>query len=238
MTPAVAYYRCSGMGQVSGDTWSRQSEAVQKFAASQGFEIVAEYRDEGVSGTKELENRPGLAAALERIENNGVKLLIVESADRLARDSMIAELIVRQFQKSGGRILTASGVDLTEGNDANPTAKLIRSVLAAVADFDRCVTVLKLRAARQRMKARSGRCEGVKPFGELPGEEPILAQIVTFAGRDLDAKEIAETCNLHALPTRSGKPWRASTIRKILSRQRISLALRKTEAQIVGNVQD
>jgi DNA invertase Pin-like site-specific DNA recombinase len=37
-----------------------------------------------VSGTRELADRPGLAALLDRLESNGVRTVIVERADRLA----------------------------------------------------------------------------------------------------------------------------------------------------------
>jgi len=181
MTTAFAYLRCSGQGQIEGDTWDRQLTAIRNFAAVHHFEIVAEYRDEGVPGKTELENRPGLAACLERVENNGVKVVIIEMADRLARDSVISEVIIRQFQKAGCRVISASGnVDLTAGDDSNPTAKMIRQVLAVVAEFDRCVTVLKLRAARERQRSKIGRCEGRKPFGTKTGEASTLERILHF----------------------------------------------------------
>ena len=69
------------------------------------YELVEQFKDEGVSGTKELDARPGLAALLDRIESKGVKVVIVERADRLARDLMVSELILDQFAK----VLTAGG---------------------------------------------------------------------------------------------------------------------------------
>jgi len=218
-THAVIYMRCSGMGQVIGDTWDRQQSACRKYAEANEIEIVAEYRDEGLSGKTELEGRAGLAACLERVENNGVKLVIVESADRLARDSMIAELIVRQFQKAGVRVIAASGgVDLTAGDDSNPTAKLIRQILASVAEFDRCVTVLKLRAARERKKAKTGRCEGRLPYGMLPGEADVLYRITEMHRLHTKPSAIAWCLNETKTPTRHGLKWHSATIHKILTR--------------------
>ena len=223
MTTAFAYLRCSGQGQIEGDTWDRQLTAIRNFAAVHHFKIVAEYRDEGVPGKTELENRPGLAACLERVENNGVKVVIIEIADRLARDSVISEVIIRQFQKAGCRVISASGnVDLTAGDDSNPTAKMIRQVLAVVAEFDRCVTVLKLRAARERQRAKNGRCEGRKPFGFKIGEESTVTMILTMADQGWDSDEIARGLNLNHIPTRMGKRWHAGTVSKILKRQEIT----------------
>ena len=117
-----------------------------------------------MSGTTELKGRPGLAALLDRLESNGIRTVVVERADRLARDLMTQEVIVGQFSKSGARILTADGADLTSSDD--PTRRLIRQVLGAVAEFEKNVLVLKLRAARERKRMRGTtgrRCEALWP---------------------------------------------------------------------------
>jgi DNA invertase Pin-like site-specific DNA recombinase len=223
MTKALAYMRCSGRGQIDGDTWDRQQEAITRYATTNGVEVVEWYRDEGLSGKTELENRPGLAACLERVESNGVRLVIVESADRLARDSLVAELIVREFQKAGTTVISASGgVNLTEGDDSNPTAKLIRQILAAVAEFDRCVVVLKLRAARQRIRAKTGKCEGAAAYGRNDEEKQALRcmRALRLAGQTY--KMIANQLNSQRMPTRFGGLWSAQTVQKILVRDKNS----------------
>ena len=166
---ALAYLRVSGKGQVNKDGFPRQREAVRKFAKANNLELIGEYRDEGVSGTKELEDRQGLAALLDHIESNGIRIVLVERADRLARDLMVGEVILGQFRKLGISVIAAdSGVDLTTGDD-DPTRTLIRQVLGAVSQFDKSVIVLKLRAARERTRRKTGRCEGRKPYGHFPG---------------------------------------------------------------------
>ena len=220
-TKAVSYMRCSGDGQILGDTWDRQQSVILKYASANYYDLVSEFRDEGVTGKLELENRAGLSACMQFLQENGIKLVIVESSDRLARDMIVAEVIVREFQKIGVRIMSASGgVDLTAGDDLNPTAKLIRQILAAVAEFDRCVTVLKLRGARQRKKVKLGKCEGRHAYGEKQGEQAILDHIVTLSKTGLGCSVIAATLNSEGFETRSGKPWNRSTISKILKRQK------------------
>jgi DNA invertase Pin-like site-specific DNA recombinase len=104
-TPAVSYLRVSGKGQVEGDGFPRQREAIVRFAKRHGYQLLEEYRDEGVSGTKELAERPGLAALLHRIESNGVKVVLIERADRLARDLMVSEVILDQLARAGAHVL-------------------------------------------------------------------------------------------------------------------------------------
>ena len=65
-TKALSYLRVSGKSQVDGDGFPRQRKAVADYAKLNGFELAEEFRDEGVSGTKELADRKGLAAAGSR----------------------------------------------------------------------------------------------------------------------------------------------------------------------------
>lgn len=217
---AVTYLRCSGDAQKLGDTWERQQAAVNGYAAANSITIVAEFRDEGVTGKMELENRGGLSDCLRYVQDHKIPLVLIESSDRLARDMIVAEVVVREFQKIGVRVVSASGgVDLTAGDDSNPTAKLIRQILAAIAEFDRCVTVLKLRAARDRKRKANGKCDGRKSFGEKPGEEIALRMMLDFRRAGVTFQGIAANLNSAGARSRTGAKWRASTVAKIVTRE-------------------
>jgi len=93
--------------------------------------IVDEFRDAGVSGTKDLDNRPGLAALFDRVESNEVTLVLVENAMRLARNLMVGEVILQQLTSAGCKVIaTDSATDLSADSD-DPTRRLIRQVLGA-----------------------------------------------------------------------------------------------------------
>jgi DNA invertase Pin-like site-specific DNA recombinase len=223
-TEAVSYLRCSGLGQVDGDTWDRQTAAVEKYAKSHGMIVVDEFRDAGVSGAKDLDSRPGLAALIDRIESNGVRIVLVENATRLARDLMVSEVILQQLTAVGCKVIAAdSGTDLTADSD-DPTRRLIRQVLGAVAEFDRRVTVLKLRAARERIRGRGKRCEGRKPFGSRPGEELALARIRELhrkphGQRRRTLQQICDILNAEHVLTRTGRPWSRQVLSRIVRRR-------------------
>jgi hypothetical protein len=55
---------------------------------------------------------PGFASLLNRIEGNGVRVVLVEDASRFARDLMAQELGLGVLIKLGMRVLTANGDDL------------------------------------------------------------------------------------------------------------------------------
>ena len=216
---AVTYVRVSGKGQADGDGPERQRQAIARFAQAHKLSVVEEYSDLGVSGTKELADRPGLARLIDRLESNGVRTVIVERADRLARDLMVQEVILSQFAKIGARILTADGVDLTSSDD--PTRRLIRQVLGAVAEFEKNVLVLKLRAARERKRSRGERVEGVKPYGHLPAERAVIERMrqlrrKTPKTRRLSVAAIAAQLNAEGHRNRAGREWSPQMVHHVL----------------------
>lgn len=225
-TEALTYLRVSGRGQVRGDGFPRQKEAIARYAKANGLTTVAEYRDEGVSGTSELDEREGLSDLLTRIKANGVRLVLVERADRLARDLIVSELILAEFRRHDVRVIAAdSGTELTAA-DGDPTRTLIRQVLGAVAQFEKSVLVAKLRAARVRKRRTEGRCEGRKPYGARPGESETIALIRSLRRSRLSFGAIAARLNEEHRATRTGAPWHGETVRKIAQRKSRSKAPR------------
>jgi DNA invertase Pin-like site-specific DNA recombinase len=214
---AFAYLRVSGLGQVDGDGFDRQLAACTKYAAANGIEIIEVFREEGVSGTKELDDRPALAELLAALEENGIKTVIIEKLDRLARDLMVQETIVADIQKHGYTLVSTCEPDLCS---QDPSRVLMRQIFGAIAQYDRAITVLKLRGARQRKKARTGKGEGRHAYGEKPGEAEVLRQIRAYRADGLKPREIAAILGQQAVPTRMGRPWNAGTVAKILARNR------------------
>ena len=114
-TKAFGYIRVSGLGQVDGDGPLRQREAIEKYASIYDFEIVEWFSDDGVSGTKEIDDRPALAEMLVALEENGVKVAICERLDRLARSLMVQETIICDMQKHGYTMIST----LSKGRFSN-----------------------------------------------------------------------------------------------------------------------
>src|SRR5262245_4159021 len=130
---AIAYLRTSSATNVGADKHSdkRQREAIQAFAKSAGFVIVGEVYDAAVSGSDEVQARPGFAAMLERIKGNGVRTIVVETANRFARDLIVQETGHRMLREQGIEVIAADSP--SSFVDDGPTATLVRQVLGAVA---------------------------------------------------------------------------------------------------------
>ena len=103
---------------------------------------------------------------LDRIEGNGGRAIIVETASRFARDLMVQEVGFAMLQGRGIQLIAAD----SPGSflDDTPTAKLIRQVLGAVAEFDKAMTVAKLRGARERKRKAGLKCEGARTTLNAP----------------------------------------------------------------------
>jgi DNA invertase Pin-like site-specific DNA recombinase len=104
---------------------------------------------------------------------HGVKTILIEKVDRLARDPMVQEAIIGDLRGKGVNLISVLEGDDLLSND--PTRTLVRQVPGATAQYDKQMTVLKLRAARERKRARTGKCEGRKSLGEVAPE--VLAEL-------------------------------------------------------------
>lgn len=226
-TKALSYLRVSGKGQICGDGFPRQRTTIAAFAEVNGLDVVEEFRDEGVSGTLGLAERPGLTALLEAATAAGIDTVLVEKADRLARDLVESELLLRTFREHEIGVIEADGGnDLTSDNDTSPTAVLIRQVLGAISQWERSGLVAKLRAARDRVRSQRGRCEGPPAYGargeEAAGLKRLLEVATDADGRQRSLAEIAATLNAEQVRTRTGRPWARSTVQTLLARHRAS----------------
>jgi DNA invertase Pin-like site-specific DNA recombinase len=217
MKKAHAYLRVSGKGQVEGDGFTRQLKAIREYAAAHDIKIVNVYREEGVSGTKESADRPAWSELITALHSNGVKVVLIERLDRLARDLMIQETIIADLRKYGFELVSVAEPDLM-AND--PTRILVRQMMGAVAQYEKSQIVLKLRGARLRMRAKEGRCEGRKPFGFYDGEAAALERVKSLRKEGLGFDRIAAKMNEEGIPTRTGKPWHGVVVNRILTGKR------------------
>jgi DNA invertase Pin-like site-specific DNA recombinase len=214
MVKAFAYLRVSGKAQIEGDGFTRQLEAIRRYAAEHEIKIVRVYREEGVSGTKDLENRPAFVELMTALHSNGTKLVLVEKLDRLARDLMVQETIIGDLRKNGFELISVMEPDLLQDD---PSRKLMRQVFGAIAEYEKTMIVLKLRGARARARSKNGRCEGRKPFGYFEGEADAVARMRALRAEGLGFDRIATRLNADRIPTRTGKLWHGLVVNRILT---------------------
>jgi len=216
MTKAVAYIRCSGAGQMEKDGPIRQRQAIEAYAKAHNLEIVSWY-EEAHTGS-DLDGRISFREMRAALVADGVRTVIVEKLDRLARSVMVQETILADFKKNAIELLSTTPGEEELCSD-DPTRTIVRQILAAFFEYERKMIVAKLAHARQRKKSTSGRCEGRLPYGLKDGEKETLDTIMRLTHCGYGASFIAKTLNTDNVKSRYGKPWKSATVQKIILRE-------------------
>jgi DNA invertase Pin-like site-specific DNA recombinase len=213
---AIGYLRTSSAANVGDgkDSEVRQRKAIESYATRGGMLIVDWCFDAAVSGADPIESRPGFTAALARIASNGIRTIIVETANRFARDLMVQEVGFAMLRELGVTLIAADSP--ASFLDDGPTSKLIRQILGAVAEFDKAMTVAKLKGARDRVRRRAGKCEGRKSYAERNPELVALAKEIKGRGGRVSLRQVAAELELRGHTTASGERYSASAVASML----------------------
>jgi DNA invertase Pin-like site-specific DNA recombinase len=219
-TTAYAYLRVSSKGQISGHGFDRQADTIDAYASERGYVIQQTFRD-AFTGTEA--ERPEFNKMLATILANGVRHILVESLDRLARDVMVQSLLLAKLaQHSITLINCVTGEDVTAALADDPMRKALIQIQSVFSELEKSRLVAKLRRAREAKREVNGKCEGRKAFGEKPGENEVVAMMRSLrrkrGGKRMSFANIAVELNRRSVPTRTGAQWHVTTVRNILSR--------------------
>lgn len=218
----VGYVRVSTDDQALGP--AAQREALARWCAAHGAELVAVLEDVGVSGAAPLDRRPGLLAALDALEPNGASVLLVAKRDRLARDPIVAAMIEASVAREGARVVSGAEAG-TEGDD--PTAILMRRMVDAFAEYERHMIRSRTRAALAVKRTRGERT-GEVPYGwrlssdgvhleEHPEEARAVALVRELRAAGVSIRAIAARLEEAQAPAR-GSRWHPTTVARLLER--------------------
>jgi DNA invertase Pin-like site-specific DNA recombinase len=206
-----------------------QRDALEAWARARGVHLVAVHEDIGVSGGADLEDCPGLLAAVADVEQRGAGVLLVAKRDRLARDVIKAALVERLVGRAGALVASADGV--AEGND--PAAQLMRTMIDAFAQYERAMIRSRVKAALAVKRARGERI-GAVPYGfrEVEGgrlePEPREQEAIRLArqlrglhvrGKPLSLRQVAAGLAAEGFRPRGGGEWMPSTLARMVARQ-------------------
>jgi DNA invertase Pin-like site-specific DNA recombinase len=195
------------------DSEKRQRAAIEGYAKRAGVTVVDWFYDPAVSGADPIDTRPGFSKLLDRIEGNGVRVVLIEDATRFARDLVAQELGILLLIDRGVRVITAAGDDLTDTSD--PSRVMMRQIAGAFAQFEKARLVARLRRARET----TGHMGGRKGMAETRPELVELAKRLRYtrSGRQRSLREIsAELAARGFLTERTGKPFVAAQVRNML----------------------
>jgi len=218
VVPAVAYLRASDESQKL--TPEAQREALERYAAANGLHVVSWHLDFDVSSVAAVEDRPGLLAALAAVKA-GAKVLLVAKRDRLARDVLLAGAIDRQVERMGARVVSAAG----EGNGSSPADEFMRTVIDGAAQYERALIRARTKAALAVLRSHGVRSTSRIPYGyrlaadgrHLVADEAEQAIIASAAAARASGASLREVADAVGANPRSGKPFAASQVKRLLA---------------------
>lgn len=218
---ALAYYRTSSAANVGEgkDSLPRQKLAVERYAKSVGLSIVGEAYDAAVSGKDPIEGRPGFIDLLAQAKLKNVGTIIVESSSRFARHVVVQELGLMMLSQEGITLIAAESPDAFTNDD--PTSELVRQVLGAIAGFERSMTSVRLKVARDRKSKEVGyRIDGrrfmAENHPELAKAARRLFRINPKSGKRRSLSQIATELSVLGFTRENGQPHYPMSIKRLV----------------------
>jgi DNA invertase Pin-like site-specific DNA recombinase len=221
MPSIISYLRVSTDKQGrNGLGIEAQRDAIARFAAAEGLEVIAELVEvETGKGSDALERRPLLREALALARKHKAAV-VVAKLDRLSRDvAFIANLMVQKVP-----------FVVTElGNDVDP---FMLHIYAALAQKERALISARTKAALAAKKAQGVRLGNPTNLAEAQAKAVAANRAAAdrFAANVLPIVEklrhagttsllgIARALNERGVRTPQGGQWHASSVKNLLAR--------------------
>jgi len=207
VSKVYAYLRVSTSDQAdSGAGMAAQRHAVEQETSRRGWTDVEWVEDGGWSGGSL--NRPGISGLLPRLNRGDV--LVVSKLDRLSRSLVDAVGLMETSQRRGWSLVALDlGVDT-----GTPTGRLIASVMAAVASWERDVIGQRTKDAMAAKKAAGG-----VRYGHSSGlPSAVQERVAALHETGLSMCAVARVMTADGVPTATGQPrWYSSTVRSVLA---------------------
>jgi DNA invertase Pin-like site-specific DNA recombinase len=227
----IAYIRTSTKDQLAAYGPARQREAITAWAKQHRHRIVAEVIED-VSGTVAPPKRDAWADVVARCCDGEAAGVVVADLSRLTRNQVHLELTIDEMAACGALLFSTSGEEQSMlDNPDDPQRKLIRTIIAAMNEYDRAKIVERVQAGRRIKKAAGGYAGGQPPFGYRGGdsskelvpderEQAVVRRMLELRAERLSTRAIAAVLNGEGLHARRG-PWpeSGSSVARVIKRE-------------------
>jgi site-specific DNA recombinase len=200
MERVAIYARVSTEGQAERQTIDSQLDACRAYCAERGYEVVEEFRDNGVSGAIPLDERPEGGRLLALAQEGLFTRVVIYTVDRLGRDTSEGIIAVRRLRRAkvAPEFVSQSFDDTAEG-------RFTFQVFLAVAELERGLIARRTTQGRRRKAREGGYVASITPYGYVHDpaaktlrEHPEQAAVV----REVYRLAVEENLGLHAVATR------------------------------------
>jgi DNA invertase Pin-like site-specific DNA recombinase len=179
-TKVALYARVSTDGQ----TTEKQLQELRKVADRNGWQIIQEFVDHGISGAKGRDQRPAFDEMCKGVIRKEFDLIMSWSVDRLGRSLQhLVTFLDELHSKKVDLFLHRQGIDTT-----TPTGKMMFQMLGVFAEFERAMIKERINAGLARARAQ-GKALG-RPKVSLQVENKIRKLRSTGKGIRMIASEL------------------------------------------------
>ena len=204
---AIIYARVSTSEQAaSGLGIAAQFERCRAYATARGIQ-PREVSENGVSGTLAPADRPVLGPVLAELAAGTADTLIVAKLDRLGRDVRDVLALAEVAQRQGWSLVV---LDL-DIDTSTAGGKLVLTMFAALAEWERNVIAERTRAALAEKKRKGERLGRPVEVARATGER---IRELRASGATLQA--IADRLNGAGILTPRGAGWKRAGIARVL----------------------
>ncbi|MGG0755769.1 recombinase family protein [Brevibacillus laterosporus] len=221
MNRVAVYVRVSTEDQADeGFSIEGQLQMAREYCNRRNLDIVAVYKDEGISG-KDLQGRHGMNHLLADCNRNIFDCVLVWKISRLGRNHRDTLNILHVFDKSNIKIMSC-----TEDVDYNtPTGKMTLHLLGSIAEYERTVIVENVKMG-MKTRAKKGLWNGGNMLGyKSENKKLVIVEEEAFIVREAfklyvsgkGFKSIAHEFNRLGYKTKRGQAFSITSIRTIIT---------------------
>jgi DNA invertase Pin-like site-specific DNA recombinase len=222
---AIGYIRVSTLDQSQhGVSLEAQDERLRAYCVAAGLDLVAVIREDGVSGSVPLADRPQGACLLAALKQGAMHVVALK-LDRLFRDAEDALRQTRAWDKAGValHLVDMGGQSI---NTASAMGRMFLTMTAAFAELERNLISERTTQALQHKRTHR-QVFNHTPFGYnragsawvvSADEQAVIGRIHALRANGETLESIAGTLNTEAIPTkRAGGKWYARTVLNVLN---------------------
>jgi len=154
---------------------------LMKLAAQRGFEVVHEYSDRGISGSKS--KRPGLDAMMADARRGEFGVLLIAALDRVGRSTKNCLAILEELSDLGIELVSAR-----EAIDSSTAqGKMFITMISSFAELERSLIVERIKAGMRRAKLE----------GQRLGRAPLNVDRVAIVRDRLNGMSLTQVAKHH-----------------------------------------
>jgi DNA invertase Pin-like site-specific DNA recombinase len=223
------YIRVSRVAGREGESFISpevQREQIEAWAVLRRATIEEWHVDLDVSGARA--RRPGLDAAIDRVERKQTNGIVVAKLDRLARSLPVAFDAIQRIERAGGRLISVD-----EGIDpATVNGRMMRGLLLLLAEWYRDQVRESWTVARERAVKRGVPISSTVPTGYRRGDDgrlepdpvwgPVISEVFARRAQGRSWADLARWMNDQKVPVQyaSGRRearWTGHTVSRLVA---------------------